>query len=340
MLTALIAAAISFANPTPAAQAVDQSRLMATIRAIPTARAARGTLDEQRGLIETEQWVARELAAIGYTPKLEPLSWNLERQAAANKNLPVDRRPALETSPELSATIWHNVIVEITGTEKPAEVLILGAHFDAVPGTPGADDNASGTAGLMEIARVLHGRPLKRTVRLIFFNLEEAGLKGSADHVRAYKSKVGEGEGKEKLIGMVSLEMLGYYSDEPNSQKSPIPRIEGVFEPPTVADFIGMATIIKHSGFARKLDAAMRAAAPDLKTFVADFPPIAPPDFLRSDHAPFLLSGLPALMLTDTSNFRNPNYHKPTDTIDTLDPVRYTLVVRALAGAAEAIANE
>jgi hypothetical protein len=83
----------------------------------------------------------------------------------------------------------------------------------------------------------------------------------------------------------------------------------------------------------------MHDAAPGLKVVTADMFPIAPPDFLRSDHAPFLLSGQPALMLTDTSNFRNAHYHQPTDTVSTIDPARFTLVAKAVAGAIRTIAN-
>ncbi len=313
---------------------------MHTLASLPIKRAARGDIEDQRGLIATEALIVRDLKAMGYTPELQALSWNLSNQAAAEKRAgATDRREAKESDPELASRTWHNIIVEIKGAELPGEVLILSAHFDAVPGAPGADDDGSGTAALLEIARALHGRPLKRTVRLIFFNLEEIGLKGSADYVRAYRAAGASGM-REHLIGMVSLEMLGYFSDSPGSQRSPIPKIESVFDPPTVGDFIGMGTIKAYSPFCRRFDEELRKAAPGLKTVVVDFPPIAPPDFMRSDHAPFMLAGLPAVMLTDTSNFRNPNYHKPTDTIETIDPARFALVVQGVAGAAAAIAED
>lgn len=312
---------------------------MTTLASLPTKRAARGDIAHQQGLIATEELITRELTAIGYTPQIQPLTWNLKVQAEFEAKLggKPDSRKAPETTDELASHTWHNIVVENRGTDLPSEVLILAAHLDAVPKSPGADDNGSGAAALLELARVLYSRPLRRTVRFIFFNLEEVGLKGSAEYVRLLKPTLDAK--KETVIGMVSLEMLGYYTDAPNSQRSPIPTIKGLFEPPTTGDFIGFATISKHSAFCRRLETEMKAAAPALKTFVADFSPIAPPDFLRSDHAPFLLMGLPAVMLTDTSNFRNPNYHKPSDTIQTLDPARYTLVVRALAGAAHAIAE-
>jgi aminopeptidase YwaD len=106
-----------------------------------------------------------------------------------------------------------------------------------------------------------------------------------------------------------------------------------------VGDFIGVLSIQKYSDFAGRWAKGMADAAPGLKVVVADKFPFAPPDFRRSDHAPFWAAGVPALMLTDTSNFRNPNYHKPTDTIETIDPERLTLAARGVVGAIRAVAD-
>jgi hypothetical protein len=133
---------------------------------------------------------------------------------------------------------------------------------------------------------------------------------------------------------MVSLDMLGFYSDEPGSQQSPIEPIKGIFEPPTVADFIAVATIAVHRQFSQRLNTEMLAGSPDLKTLVVDFLPIPTPDLLRSDHAPFLLLGIPSVIMSDTANFRSPHYHQATDTIETIDAVRFTRVVEGLAHAA------
>ncbi len=323
------------------ADRVDRERLMAELAALPTMRAARGTAEQQRGLAETEEHLERRLREIGVEPGRFPLAWNLKLQEELEQkyNVPVGR-PAKEIDGALAERTWHNLIIEFPGRDLPKEVLIIGAHFDAAPGAPGADDNGTGTAALLELTRVLKDRPLRRTVRLIFFNLEEIGLKGSAEYVRKNRAKWAAGE--ETVIGMVSLEMLGYFTDKPNSQRSPIPPIDGVFDPPTVGDFIAIGTTKKHAPFSKRLDEEMRRAAPGLKTVAPDFLPdlpLTPPDLMRSDNGPFLWAGLPAVMLTDTSNFRNPNYHRPTDTIETIDPERFTLVVRGLAGAIEAIAE-
>jgi aminopeptidase YwaD len=324
---------------------VRQESVMEFLRALPEERAVRGSIAAQEGLIQTERLIVAKLREMGYEPQLQELTWNLAYQKAAEARGehvgPIYGGPQHpESTPELEGNTWHNIIVEIPGRSRGREVLIVGAHFDAVAGSPGADDNGTGTAALLEIARVLKGRELERTVRLVFFNLEEIGIRGAKEYAKSLMEKWDEEHPEhEKLVGMISLEMLGYFSDEPGSQRSPIPRIEGVFDPPTTGDFIGMATVRAFSDFARALERGMRKAAPDLKIVVVDFPPVAPPDFLRSDHAPFMMLGQPAVMITDTSEYRNPHYHRASDRVETLDPERFTLVVKAVAGAVLDLAN-
>lgn len=296
---------------------VDADRLVETIGQLPPQRSGWSSIEHQRGLVQTERWLLARLDAMGCQPRLEPVVWQSWLQS--------------ERDDGGEAPQWHNIIVELRGRGSPAEVIIVGAHYDAHPRTPGADDNATGTAALLELARVLHDRPMRRTIRLIFFTLEEAGLVGSRQHAQRYRAVLEAGT--EQAIGMLSLEMLGYFSDEPGSQRSPIPPVPGVFEPPTVGNFIGLGAVRAHRPFVRELAEAMRRAEPALPVVVADHLPTPPPDFLRSDHAPFLALGVPAVIVTDTSEFRNPHYHAPGDTIETLDLERFALVVRALAGA-------
>jgi aminopeptidase YwaD len=344
-LAAVWAAAALAAPPAdrPPHELVDQARLMAELAALPTQRAARGDLAHQRGLAQTERHLADRLRGLGQEPRLFPLSWNLQREHAARHGSGPPGTAPPEPDGEFADRTWNNLIVELPGRGGPdlaREVLIVSCHFDAASGAPGADDNGTGTAALLELARILRDRPMLRTVRLAFFNLEEIGLKGSAEYARSLRPRLDSGE--ERLIGMISLEMLGYFTDEPNSQRSPIPPIEGVFDPPTVGDFIVVATTRRHAAFAKRLEAEMTRAEPGLKTVTPDFLPdwpLCPPDLLRSDHAPFMMMGYPAVMVTDTSNFRNPHYHKPSDTIETIDPRRYTQVVRAIVAAVYAIAG-
>lgn len=302
---------------------------------LPLQRSPRGTDSHIKGLLAAETLLTQELTAIGYTPELQEIKWAIPAQ-------PKEGSPPPQ--------IWHNIIVELSGKD-PAlagEVLILGAHFDAVPASPGADDNGSGVAALLHIARAIKPLHLKRTVRLVFFNLEEVGCIGSFAYANSFTADFLPTKGadekpvaaKHKLIGMVSLESIGYFSDAPDSQKSPIAPIKDVFEPPTVGNFLSICSVAAHQSFSRRLAREMTSAEPKCITFLADFFPIPIPDIMRSDHGPFIMKGLPAVMLTDTANFRNANYHKATDTIDTLDLTRLAHVTNALTGATIAIAEE
>lgn len=332
----------SAAEPPNPAEVVQQHRLMKTLASLPTKRAALGDQEDQAGLKATQQLILDELRGMGLAPRLHEFRWSIPARNWPRPGQGEPQNPAADAAQaEVEATTWNNIIVDLPGADLPREVLLLGAHFDAVVGTPGADDNGTGVAALLELARVLNGLPTRRTIRLVFFNLEEVGLVGADRYVDAFvaEQKAKPENQQETIIGMVSLEMLGYFSDEPNSQKSPIPAIPGVFEPPTIGDSIAVVGIARHQAFSGRLSGAMLAAAPGLKVTRVDFLPAPIPDMLRSDHTPFLMAGLPAVMLTDTSNFRNPHYHAATDTVETIDAARFTLVVQGLGGASAAIAE-
>lgn len=304
------------------AEAVSQERLMKAIEALPTKRAPGPTEEHVQGLVKTQEWLATQLRNLGYKPKSHKIGFKL-------KDGPVQ--------PE-----WQNIEVEIPGREEAGKVLLIGAHFDAHPDAPGADDNGTGVAALLELARVLKDAPMQRTVRLVFFNLEEragnSGLHGSTQYATGVADAVRAGE--IDLIGMLSLEMLGYYSDEPGSQQNPFEKLNiPGFEMPDRGDFIGLGTTLPNRVFVRGLAAAMREAEPKVKVVVFDYAPVPTPDLMRSDHAPFLLQGLPGVIVTDTANFRNPHYHQPSDTVATLDAARWTITVRALAGAIHELAG-
>lgn len=315
-------------------QDVRQENVVQHIRDLPELRAVYVEPERQEGLARTERIIADKLRAMGYEPQMELLEWTTGR------SVPVRTAEGWRMVPDPEPRRWHNVVVEIPGRERPDEVLIIGAHFDAVPTTPGADDNASGVAGALEIARVLRERPMARTVRIVFFNLEEIGLIGAREHAQRVKAAIDAGE--TTVVGMVSVEMIGYFCDEPGCQRSPIPAIPGVFEPPDTGNMIAVVATIPSREFARALRDGMAEAEPRMPTLLVDFVPAkghAMPDTRRSDHAPFWDVGVPAAMITDTSEFRNPHYHKPTDTLDTLDHERMTMVVRQIAGAAWRIAG-
>lgn len=305
------------------ADAVSAERLMETVRSLPTARSGWGDENDWNGLLQAERLVIARFEALGLAPQTQEIPWAARR----NRFVAPDREEG--EGEAQNRPLFRNIWVDLPGADAPEKVLLLGAHLDAVRGSPGADDDGTGVAAILELARVLKDQPRAQTLRLMLFNLEEVGLVGSRQYVAA-----GLDREKETIVGMASLDMLGYFSDEPNSQKSPLRAIEGVFEPPTVGDFIAMGGILRHREFSQRLGGLMVAGAPELKVLVADFLPFAPPDMLRSDHAPFLAAGMPAVIISDTANFRSAHYHTATDTAETLDEKRFALVVRGLAVAA------
>ncbi|MEZ6059570.1 MAG: M28 family peptidase [Planctomycetaceae bacterium] len=197
-------------------------------------------------------------------------------------------------------------------------LFVLGAHLDTKEDTPGADDNASAVATLLEVARILAGVPefadaTRRhvTPELVVFDLEELGMLGGAYHAEVCRSL-----GRD-LVGMVSLEMLGYCDHKPGSQSLP-PGMEGQYS--NTGDFIAVVGN-QNSGSLLEAFANAFRRVPGLPTETLQIPdngnPL-PPTRL-SDHSPFWDAGYPALMITDTSFMRNPHYHMPTDTLETLD---------------------
>ncbi len=196
----------------------------------------------------------------------------------------------------------------VAGDPGQARILV-GAHYDSVPGTPGADDNASAVAALIAIAGKIGPRD---DVGLVAFDGEECGFVGS----RALVDRLGAHRPEQVHI----LEMVGYASKAPGSQRNPIPGIPA----PTVGDFLA---VVGTHGSRGLLDDVLSAAdAHPLPVQALYLPDVPLPmieamshHVLRSDHAPFWRAGLPALMWTDTAEFRNPHYHQPTDTPDTLD---------------------
>ncbi|MFZ1704609.1 MAG: M28 family peptidase [Saprospiraceae bacterium] len=230
----------------------------------------------------------------------------------------------------------QNIIGRKPGLINENRSWIIDAHFDSVSNSPGADDNASGVCGVLEMARVLEDYALADNVVFIGFDFEEAGLIGATRYVssgiRTY----------EKIQGVYNMEMIGYYSDEPNSQT--LPTGFNILFPEVSAavandQFRGnFLTNIGNTASASLIATIQSSAAqwvPELKVH-----PLAvlgngsvAPDLRRSDHAPFWDAGIKALMLTDGSNFRNQNYHTPGDSSGTLDFTFMTRVVKTILGA-------
>jgi Zn-dependent M28 family amino/carboxypeptidase len=202
-------------------------------------------------------------------------------------------------------------IVAHTSAQNRAPLVVLGAHFDCVEGSPGADDNASGVAVLLESARALSKTKLHSEVLFCAFNLEEFNMIGSSHLAKRLKS-----EGVN-VAAMLSLEMLGYTDRRPGSQKYP-PGFGWFY--PDRADFIGVVGNRRSAALLKSFAAALKQIdGLPVETLSVMGNGFLVPQTRLSDHAPFWDAGFPALLVTDTAYMRNPNYHTAFDTIETLD---------------------
>ncbi|NJK76448.1 MAG: M20/M25/M40 family metallo-hydrolase [Microcoleus sp. SU_5_6] len=210
--------------------------------------------------------------------------------------------------------IHHNFILDLPPSEKASQQglspIIIGAHYDTVPGTPGADDNATGVAVLLELARELASQPLKYPVQLVAFDMEESGYFGSTHHAAKYKQQ------KQSIRLMISLEMLGYCDRTPNSQSYPA-RLKYFY--PNCGDFIALIGNLRTVGDMMNLSRNIRKSGQACEWLPVPNRGLIVPDTRRSDHVPFWDNGYPAIMVTDTANMRNPHYHQASDKIETLD---------------------
>lgn len=210
----------------------------------------------------------------------------------------------------------ENIIATHAGYGQERDVCIVDAHFDTVSNAPGADDNGSGIIGLMEAMRVLAPYQFERSLKFIGFDLEELGLVGSFEYVSNGINA------QENIVGVLNYEMIGYYTEEPNTQT--VPAGFNILYPDLYAqlqadEFRGNFLInianIDSNPLKTLFDSCATAYVPALKVMSLAIPgngEIAP-DFRRSDHAPFWDTDRQALMLTDGANFRNLNYHTPND---------------------------
>ncbi|HSY17746.1 MAG TPA: M28 family peptidase [Candidatus Acidoferrales bacterium] len=206
----------------------------------------------------------------------------------------------------------YNVVARPKTASGPVQV--VAAHFDSTAFTPGADDNASAVAAMLGCAKALAGASPATPVMFVSFNREEDGLLGSLDFVKHLA------EQERKQIKCVHvLEMVGYASDEPNSQRAPV---NLPIKMPTVGNFLGL---LANGNSAKPMNHILQQA----KCYLPQLPVTGLnvflglekylPVLLRSDHAPFWEAGIPSVMWTDTSEFRNPHYHLDTDTPETLN---------------------
>lgn len=226
----------------------------------------------------------------------------------------------------------RNIEVIIEGSDPSAAIIVVGAHYDTVRGSPGANDNATGVAAVLELARMLKSRPIARSVHLVAFVNEEAPFSysdamGSLQYVRRLRER------GQEVAAMLSLETMGYYTDLPGTQRYPFP--VSFFYPDT-GDFIGFVGNVASRSLVRRVVTTFRRHA--------RFPSegIAAPEGLRgvswSDHWAFWRQGVPAVMVTDTALYRYPQYHTADDLPGIVDNARLAPVVEGLAHVVEDLA--
>jgi Zn-dependent M28 family amino/carboxypeptidase len=224
----------------------------------------------------------------------------------------------------VAGKIFTNLSVEIRGKSMPDEIVIVGGHYDSVVGSPGANDNASGTAAVLALARLFARSAPTRTLRFVAFTNEEpphfqSQQMGSRVSARNCRSR------GENVVAMLCLETIGFYSDAEGSQNYPPPF--SLFYPST-GNFIGFVGNVGSGELVRRAIRIFRERTP--------FPSegAALPGFIPgvswSDHWSFWEEGYPAIMVTDTALFRYPHYHATTDTPDKIDYLRCARVVHGL----------
>lgn len=252
-----------------------------------------------RNLAAAAALIERELTAAGY--RVERQTYEVQRDGVTA----------------------DNVIAELKGGP---EIVVIGAHYDAVPETVGADDNASGVAALLELARRFAGTNPKNTLRFVAFANEEPPHFQSRDMGSWQYAKRCKQRG-EKIVAMLSLETIGYYDDRRGSQHYP-PPLAALY--PDTGNFIGFTSNLGSRALLNRCVKAFRAST----AFPVES--AAMPELIQevgwSDQWSFWQYGWPAIMVTDTAPFRNPHYHLPSDRPETLDYRRLAHVVDGLAG--------
>ncbi|MFQ5673972.1 MAG: M28 family peptidase [Nitrospinales bacterium] len=221
---------------------------------------------------------------------------------------------------------YHNILGLKKGAAKADEIFVLGAHYDTVEGSPGADDNAAAVAALLEIARYLEPVPLNASLMFAGFTLEEHGFVGSNLFVEQLRQQ------NVPVRGMIALEMLGFRNPQPGSQRYP-PYVDASRYPDT-GDFIAVVGNEPSQDLTLSLVKAMRQTVPRLPVEYLILPGRgdAFEEVRLSDHSPFWDNNHQAVMITDTAFFRNPHYHAATDTLDTLDIGFVRDIASAVAG--------
>ncbi|MGE5658333.1 MAG: M28 family peptidase [Actinomycetota bacterium] len=251
---------------------------------------------------QVRNYLSRQLQAVGFSPSLQPFAGGV------------------------------NLVAQRQGTDPQAGTILVGAHYDTVLRSPGVDDNATGVAAVLEVARLLGPRPTPRTLQIVFFDREETGLAGSF----AFTSN---GAKLRNLQAAVVLDMIGYACRTQGCQRYPEglpvkPLLEGAgVTSPNQGEFIAVVGDAEHLPLLGTFPQSHQMGLPPVVAVPVPLKGILTPDVLRSDHAPFWYKGIGAVLVTDTANLRSPHYHQPSDTLATLDRPFFTGAVQVVVNA-------
>jgi hypothetical protein len=293
-------------------QPIDATSVLAQVRDLPAPRGPGSA-----GHAAAREHLAQRLTQTGARVQVQPFTW---------AGLPDVELANLEA------------VLAGPADDPDGPVLLVCAHYDTVPWSPGADDDGSGVAVVLELARRLAGRDLPTEVRALLVDGEERGLVGSRHYVQSLTERE-----RGRLAGVINLESVGYADRRPGQQTMPA-FTEALLDPGDVGDFVLVLANQASAELAAPVAAALGSSAQGALRVVS-YDRLAGegwlvPDSRRSDHASFWDAGIPAVMLTDTAPFRNPNYHRPSDRADTLDGPFLAAVARGVERALLVLAHE
>ena len=274
---------------------IDPSRLWKHVETLA------GEREGERDRNFARDYISKELQISGFSPQLQPFDRGI------------------------------NVFAERKGTDSNSGAILVAAHYDTVPNSPGADDNATGVAVVLEVARLLGSRATSRTLQVAFFDREEIGLLGSL-------AFTGSPARLKNLQGAIVLDMVGYACHTPGCQRYPEgltaqPFLEAAgVTSPDKGEFIAVVGDAEHPLLLGAFAESRTTNLPAVVALPVPLKGVLTPDVLRSDHAPFWYKGIGAVLVTDTANLRSPHYHQSTDTLATIDRPFFT-------GSAQVVVN-
>ncbi|MEG4318007.1 MULTISPECIES: M20/M25/M40 family metallo-hydrolase [unclassified Microcoleus] len=277
---------------------IDPSRLWKHVETLA------GEREGERARSFTRDYISQQLKSLGFSPELQQFDRGI------------------------------NIFAERKGSDSNAGAILVAAHYDTVQYSPGADDNATGVAAVLEVARLLGSRGTARTLQVAFFDREEIGLLGSL-------AFAGSPARLKNLQGAIVLDMIGYACHTPGCQRYPEgltaqPFLEAAgVTSPDKGEFIAVVGDAEHPLLLGTFAESGTTNLPAVVALPVPLKGVLTPDVLRSDHAPFWYKGVGAVLVTDTANLRSPHYHQSTDTLATIDRPFFTgsaqIVVNAAA---------